>query len=401
MDIRRLVSRDLTRTAVLATLGRAGAMSRAELAEELGVSAATVTQIAKRLLEQGMVEELALAPSRGGRPGQLLGLVGSAGRALGVKVASDHLAIVDVQLDGTVLSARTLPFDGVAEGVAGRLATILTPLVADAPGAPLLGVGVGVPGIVDSPDVGNVDAAVLGWSAVPLGRHLRGALGVPVLVENDVNAVGVAERLYGRGRNRSDFLVVTIGRGIGLAVMTDGALYRGARGGAGEFGHYPAVEDGPLCACGNRGCLEALVGEQGLLSAARASGALTAGQGVARLQELADRGIASALGVYANAGRLLGQAVAALTNVFNPEAVIILGEGTAAWSYWDSSFRAGFARHVVSQLRDTPVDIELWEDASWAQGAAALVLATPFDIDGLAGGQAELVLARLHGEPRT
>jgi predicted NBD/HSP70 family sugar kinase len=373
-------------------------MSRAEIAEELDVSPATVTQVTRRLLDQGMVEELEMAPSRGGRPGQLLGLVGTAGRAIGVKVAADHVVIVDVQLDGTVLSSRSMAFDALAPDVPGRLAAILALVVEQEVGVPLLGVGVGVPGIVDSPDVGNVNADVLGWSGVPLGRHLRGALGLPVLVENDVNAVGVAERLYGKGRSRRDFLVITIGRGVGLAIIVDGALYRGSGGGAGEFGHLPVVDDGPPCACGNRGCLEAMIGDDALVSSARIAEVLTANEGLPRLRTLADRADAGACAIYAHAGRLLGRATAALVNVLNPQAVIVLGEGTAVWRHWDDGFRRSFAQHAIASSRATPIEVEPWDDTSWAQGAAAMVLATPFDVDGLAGEQAALVLARLHPE---
>src|ERR1700749_2319885 len=100
MDVKLSNGRDLTRIAILALLGRGGPMSRADVARELDVSPATVTQIVRWLMKNGMVEELEQAPSTGGRPGQLLGIVGTAGRALGVKVAADHLAIVDVRLDG-------------------------------------------------------------------------------------------------------------------------------------------------------------------------------------------------------------------------------------------------------------------------------------------------------------
>ncbi|BEP12767.1 ROK family transcriptional regulator [Acidothermaceae bacterium B102] len=362
------------------------------------MSSATVTQIVKRFLELGLVQELEMAPSRGGRPGKLLGLVGSAGRAIGVKVAADHLAIVDVQLDGTMLSRQTVDFDGVAPDVAGRLAAVLQPIVAERSSAPLLGVGVAVPGIVDSPDTGNVEAAGIGWSGLPLGRHLRGALGIPILVENDVNAVAVAELLYGRGRARQDFLVVTIGRGVGLAVVAGGALYRGARGGAGEFGHFPSMVDGPTCACGNKGCLEAVIGDAALLVAARLAGVPHSVKDTGRLRQLADRRDKAACGVFAEAGRLLGTAVAALVNALNPEAVFILGEGTSAWLHWDDAFRQAFTQHVPTFARHTPIEIEPWDDMSWAQGAAALVLATPFDVVGLAGGQADHVLARLHGQ---
>ncbi len=384
-------ARDLTQTAILALLGRAGPLSRADVARELDISPPTVTQVMKRLLDQGMVQELDHAPSRGGRRGQLIGLVGTAARAVGVKVAADHLAIVEARLDGTVLAAHTIPFDTVAPDPAGRLAAALRPYLEDRSGVPLLGLGVGVPGVVDSPDDGVVRASVLGWADVPLGRHLRGALGLPVLVENDVKALAVAEQLYGRGRAHRYFLVVTIGRGIGLGIVASGSVYRGAHGGAGEFGHFPAAPNGPLCGCGKRGCLEAVIGEAGLVAAAREARLLRRGQGTERLRELADRGNPAALGIYAAAGSTLARAISALLVILDPETILILGEGTTAWSHWDEAFRAGLDD-------DTPVAVEAWDDSKWAQGAAALVLATPLSIHAASGRQAPLVLARLHGE---
>lgn len=372
-------------------------MSRADVARELGVSSATVTQTVRRLVSTGMVTELEQAPSTGGRPGRWLGIVGSAGRALGVKVAADHLVIVDVRLDGTVLESFTYEFDAWGPDAADRLVTKLRPHTEASSAVPLLGLGVGVPGIVDSPDSGNVQAQVLGWTGVPLGRHLRGALGLPVLVENDVKAVAVAEQLYGQGRGLDDFLVVTIGRGVGLAIVAGGAVYRGSGGGAGEFGHFLIDPDGPLCACGNRGCIEAIIGSNGLLESARRSRLLRRGQGVDRLEEQAGRGDERALAIYANAGTVLARGVASLITVLNPQQVIVTGEGTGAWQYWDAAFRKGLEGHIPGPMRETPIRVEPWDDTQWAQGAAALVLATPFDLTGFTGHQAEHVLARLHG----
>lgn len=389
---------DLTRTALLALLGRNGPASRAEIARELGISPATVTQVTRRLLEQGMLEVLDYTASRGGRPGQLLGLVGDAGRAVGVKVMADHLVVVDVRLDGTVLAAQMFPFDAIAPDAIGALASALRPVASSAGGSPLLGVGIAVPGIVDRPDEGNVDAAVLGWSGSPLGRHLRGALGLPVLVENDVNALAVAEILYGRGKTLDNFLVVTIGRGVGLALVADGSVYRGARGGSGELGHVVDDPDGPRCACGKRGCLEAFIGGDALASMGRAAGVLGPADGDRELAARAAAGDVTAQGIYAAAGRRLGAAVGTLITVLDPEMVIIAGEGTSAWPHWEPGFRDALSARQLGLPSGVPVEVEPWDDTSWAQGAAALVLATPFDLgglDGLAGQQAGLVLARL------
>jgi predicted NBD/HSP70 family sugar kinase len=389
---------DLTRIAVLALLGRDGPASRATVARELDLSPATVSQVTRRLIQQGVIEPLYFAPSEGGRPGQLLGLVADAGRAVGVKLAADHLVMVNVRLDGQVLATRTEEFDALAPGSISRLLDSLNNFWPDDDGARLLGVGVCVPGVVAHPDVGDVDAEVLGWSGMSLGRQLRQAIGVPVLIENDVKALAVAERLYGRGRTRRSFVVVTIGRGVGFACVTNGALERGSQGGAGELGHVVVSNSGPVCACGQRGCLESYVGAAGLVSAARSAGVLRPGHGLDRLTKMADRGEPGAREIFARAGQRLGQAIAPAIAALNPEVVLVAGEGTVAWAHWDSAFRTSLARRLPISMRGTPVEVDQWEESSWARGAAAIVLATPFDRNALAGQQRLQVLARLHGD---
>ncbi|MFI7642530.1 ROK family protein [Nonomuraea sp. NPDC049400] len=395
---------DLTRTAILALLGTVGPLSRSEIARELDLSPATVTQLTRDLIGHGMLEELDLKPSRGGRPAQRLGLVGSAGRALGVKVTADHLVLVDVRLDGEVLGSWETPHDPAAPDALDHLAGAVESVVREIDGVPpLLGVGVGVPGSVDDQAVGTVNAPTLGWQAMPVGDRLRRRLNLPVLVENDVNALAAAERLYGRGRTHSDFLVLTIGRGVGAAIVADGRVYRGARGGAGEFGHLPVDPEGPPCGCGARGCLEAFVGSAGLLAAAHArtgeshQGTQDPLGAVAALGRAAAAGDATAREVFAEAGAVLGRAAAGLINVVDPEVVVVLGEGTADWPLWQTGFEPALRAHLYPGRRDISVEVEGWDDTSWAQGAAALVLATPFDAAGAAGEQGRLVRARLIG----
>ncbi|GGS97909.1 ROK family protein [Nonomuraea spiralis] len=400
---------DLTRTAILALLGTVGPLSRSEIARELDLSPATVTQLTKELIGHGMLEELDLKPSRGGRPAQRLGVVGSAGRALGVKVTADHLVLVDVRLDGEVLGSWETPHDPAAPDALDRLAAAVESVVRElSAGPPLLGVGVGVPGSVEDQAVGTVRAPTLGWQAMPVGERLRRRLDLPVLVENDVNALAAAERLYGRGRTHRDFLVLTIGRGVGAAIVADGRVYRGARGGAGEFGHLPVDPQGPPCGCGARGCLEAFVGSAGLLAAAHAR---TTGRtpgteppatrdplgAVAALGRAARGGDADIRAVFAEAGAILGRATAGLINVVDPEVVVVLGEGTAEWPLWRTGFEPALRAQLYPGRRDISVEVESWDDTSWAQGAAALVLATPFDAAGAAGEQGRLVRARLIG----
>jgi predicted NBD/HSP70 family sugar kinase len=396
MQDEEIAGSDLTRMAVLALLGRDGPASRAAIARELDLSPATVSQVTRRLIQQGVVEPLYFAPSEGGRPGQLIGLVGDAGRAVGVKLAADHIVLVEVRLDGQVVATKAEPFDALAPEAIDMLVASLEAFRGTSD-ARLLGVGVCVPGVVSSPDVGDVTADVLGWSRMPLGSQLRRRVGVPVLIENDVKALAVAERLFGVGRGRRNFVVVTIGRGVGFACVTNGVLQRGSSGGAGELAHVVVSSNGPECACGERGCLEAYIGANGLVAAGRTAGILKLNDGLDTLAELADRGQARAREIFARAGQRLAQAIAPALAALNPELVLVAGEGTGSWLYWDSAFRTGLIKRLPRWMRDLPVEVDQWDESSWARGAAALVLATPFDRNAVAGQQRLRVLARLHG----
>jgi predicted NBD/HSP70 family sugar kinase len=374
-------------------------MGRSEIAERLSLSPATITQTTKDLLRHGLVEELASGPSRGGRPAQLLGLVGSARHALGVKVTPDHLAIADVGLDGTVRREWTHAYDPKSADALGTLIDILQSVITELgeEKETLLGIGFGVPGGVDEQAEGIVNAHILGWHDLPLGRRMRAGLGLPVLVENDVNALAVAERLYGRGQRHDDFLVVTIGVGIGAAIVADGAVLRGANGDAGEFGHTPTEPDGPRCVCGNQGCLEAVIGDPALVDRARRAGVLSPEQGIVDLRSAAEDGDQNAQQIFKDAGTTFGRAVAGLANIIDPETVVLFGEGTAVWQHWVPGFEPALRASLYPPRREVTVEVDRWDDRSWAQGAAALVVATPFDTTGASGEQGRLVRARLVG----
>ncbi len=397
--------RDLNRAATLAIIGDQGPIARAEITRRLTLSPATVTGVTRDLVAEGLVRVVDQAPSNGGRPALLLGLVGGAAHALGAKIAVDHLAIVRVDLEGEVLDRFERPFDVTDPGALDRLGNLLADAVArSGAGSPrLLGVGMGVPGIVDT-QRGLVDAPVLGWEHLPLGPVMADRLGVPVLVDNDVNTLAVSERLYGRGRGVDHFLTVTIGRGVGLGIVIAGDVYRGARGGAGEFGHVRFVEDGPPCICGKTACLEALVADPALIREGRALG-LSDGHGngsadeVERLRALAEAGNPAARAIYERAGAILGRAVAGLVSVLNPQLVLVSGEGTLAWPLLAGAFDDALRHNAFGPLRDVAVEVDPWDDAKWARGAAALILRATFSAPLYERQAEDAVRARL-GAPR-
>ncbi|WP_432936653.1 ROK family protein [Kribbella sp. CA-253562] len=387
---------DLVPSGVVGLLGTQGPTSRAEIARALGLSPATVTQVTKDLIARGLVEELESVPSTGGRPARLIGLVTDAGVALGAKVTADHVAVVTVELDGTVRSSSSHDYDPAADDAIARLGQILAKEIAELDDR-LLGVGVGVPGAVDSQASGIVDAPTLGWQAAPVGPTLRAALDTPVLVDNDVNTLAAAERLYGIGRDHSAYLVVTIGRGIGCGIVVDGGIYRGANGGAGEIGHIPVFGDGdlPPCTCGSTGCLEAYIGAAGIVRAARARKAIGPRGTISTLVRAAGNGDVAARKVFEQAGAMLGRALAGVIHTVDPEVVVLMGEGVDGWEFWQTGFEPSFRRSLLPARKDVPVVVEPWTEDQWARGAASLVLTSPFDSAGNGGEQSRLVRARM------
>lgn len=373
------ISGDGTRTAVLALLARRGPLSRAEIAESLELSPATVTSSTRRLLAEGLVAEQEPRVTQTGRPSIPLRLIPWSAHAIGVQVALEHISLVLTRLDGAVVDGSTWPFDPAAPGAVDRLIGLIRVQMAQAARQrrPLLGVGVAVPGAVE-PETGRLRMSVrLGWNGMPLAAKLRAALHVPVFVDNDISAVTVAERLYGPSADCADFLVVAIGQGIGLGLVLDGAPYRGAAGAAGEFGHLPILPDGPECACGNRGCLETQASTEALARRAREAALIPPEAAIADLGALAAAGNAQARALFAEAGEMLGRALAGVVNILGTSTVVVVGEITQMWPHVKEAFDTALAAHLLPYLRETRIEVRPWDDRLIAVAAAGVALCAP------------------------
>lgn len=374
------VSGDMTRTAILALLARRGPLSRAQIAERLGLSPATITASTRRLLAEGLLAEEDPRPSPAGRPSIPLRLVPASTHAIGVQVAHEHVTAVIARLDAAVVRSVRHDFDPAAPDAVDRLMALIRAEIDEAERRrmPLSGVGVAVPGIVE-PETGILRISVrLGWTGTPLAARLRSALGVPVFVDNDISALTAAERLYGPGADCADFLLVAIGQGIGLGMVLDGAPYRGAAGAAGEFGHVPVLPDGdgPPCACGNRGCLETQASTEALVYRARAAGILAPQGDLADLAAAAKRG-GQAGQLLEEAGTLLGRTLAGTVNLLGPRTVVVVGEVAAVWPWLSGPFHRALTAHLLPCVRETRIDVRPWDDQLIAAGAARIVLAAP------------------------
>jgi len=242
----------------------------------------------------------------------------------------------------------------------------------------LLGVGIGLAGVVDFAHGLVRQNPYFGWRNIQLGDLLESRLRVPVFIDNDVNTLTLSEKWIDRGRAEDNFIVITVGRGIGMGIVINGQIYRGKAGGAGELGHTVVDANGPLCDCGRHGCLESLISDRALIAQARQIISLEI-IGLDELIELANTGQGDAKAILANAGRLLGTQIANLVNVFDPKLIIISGEGTRMGEVFFSAVRTTIQDCVMTGLaEDTEIRVNSWGDDIWALGAASLVIAEIF-----------------------
>lgn len=378
---RRELIRDLNRALVLNLVRERVAISRADIARVSGLSPSTVTAITASLLADGLLVEDSAATPPGiagaatlGRPATLLRVDPAAGYVVGIKLAPESLTATVTDLDATPLAMITLPHGPAADRDAvARLFGQAVAGVLEAAGVGdelVFGVGIGVPGQVD-PATGTVAHSPLpDWAETDLVELLEERLGLPVLLDNDVNTFTVAEQLFGQGRGLSQLLVITIGRGIGMGSVLNGTVHRGARGGAGEIGHIEAVPDGPTCWCGLRGCLEAVAAEPAIVrEILAATGRLVGPDEIAALA-LADPRVAAILSA---AGRAVGRAIATVARVQDPARVVVSGEGVRLGPSYLAALVAAFEeRQPTSGALELVV--EPWGDDAWARGAATLVL---------------------------
>jgi predicted NBD/HSP70 family sugar kinase len=347
-------------------------MSQAELARASELSPATVSSIARELREEGLLNE-----HEGDGRGTALALSRSAGVAVGVDFGHSHVRVAVADLGHTVLAEEELALDvdhAAGEGIAlaGRMVRTLLEQV-EVRSEKVMGVGMGLPGPLrrDTGEVG--DSTILpGWIGSRPQQTMEAELGLPVQVENDANLGALAEIVWGAGRECSDLIYLKVATGVGAGLVFNGRLYHGHTGTAGEIGHMTIDEGGPICRCGNRGCLETFAGSEAVLEPLRRREGedLTIAQVISRA-ELEDAGCRRALG---DAGRALGLAVAGAANLLAPERVVVGGDLARAGELLLEPLREVLRRSAIAALRELPVEAGVLSERAEVLGAVALVL---------------------------
>lgn len=371
--------RERNRRELLNTLRRHGSASRADLARLTGLSRSTVSTLIADLQASGMVTEHDAGDARvsqQGRPPTLLTLDRSAGLVLGIDFGHERVHVAIADLSRTILAERVheLDVDRSAEkalALAVRLADDVVE-AADVERDRILGAGVGLSGPIDVA-AGEVHAGKIlpGWSGVRPADELSARLGLHVHLDNDANLGALAEVTLGAGIGARDAIYIMVSAGVGAGLILGGELYRGTGGTAGELGHVLVDETGPICRCGNRGCLEMMAGGRAIIELLRPShgDALTL-DGVIALVDDGDSGARRAI---ADAGRVLGRSVAAIVNAFNPELVIVGGELSAADDVLLDPLREAVHRYAIpSAAQDVRITRGVLGDRAEVLGALEL-----------------------------
>ncbi|MHB8719234.1 MAG: ROK family transcriptional regulator [Candidatus Dormibacteria bacterium] len=368
------VLRELNRSMVLDMLRASGTLSRGEIADRTGLSKQTVGSIVDELVRGGLAIDAPTdcAPPRG-RPPRVVQFNGDIDAFIGVEIGSTRVRVGVADGGGRLLATDSATVAGGPGGTVEQVAALTDELLhtTHVPRTRLRRCGVATAGLVDRSRGRVVTSAALGWGDVDLGTMLSAALALPVTVVNRVAAATLAEGRAGATESIPSYVWVYSGTGIGAGIVVDGALISGTSGFAGELGHSPAGDDGALCACGNRGCLETVAGAAAITAAARAAvaaGDRTSLRGLASIEAVDVAGAAAsgdrvAQGILAAAGAQLGLGVAHLVNILNPSTVVIGGPLADSAAYLDALV-ACVDRHTLRAERVPVVHSTLGPDAS-------------------------------------
>lgn len=365
-----------------------GQMPRMDVARALNISPGSVTTITSDLIARGLLQEVEdsqRGPSRG-RPPIALRVAPLSRFVVGMKLSDERHTAVLLDLAGNIVAGAHQTSGALRqsnEEILADVNTLMGKLLQKAGRTPddISAVGIGLPGLVDA------CTGVVRWSPVmtetdtPLRDQLAAMLGLPVSLDNDTNLLTLAELWFGAGRGISNFAVVTIERGVGMGLVLNNRLFRGALGPGMELGHTKVQLDGALCRCGQRGCLEAYVADYALIREAGTaldrdpridSSAVTM---IETLYQEANAGNEAALAIFSRAGRFLSVGLANIVQLFDPERIILSGERMRyAYMTADDMLAEMNSMILPAGRTPTPVDIHAWSGSVWAKGAAALAL---------------------------
>lgn len=370
-SISRDLMHDLNTWAVTSLLYNEGAKARTEIAKHTNLTRPTISNITAKLISAGLIEEVGVGESTGGRKPTLLDINEGFGYVMAVKIESRRIitGLYDLRTNKIAGNRTAYPKHPDPDKVLGY---IEEDFVTYSELNEIVGLGIGVSGLIsNSGEI--IYSPILEWKDLPIKEDLESELSLTVTVDNDVNSLTLAESWLGAGKDFQDIICVTVGEGVGAGLMINGGLYRGSLGGAGEIGHITLDPDGPLCRCGENGCLEALASDY-YLEQEMERRSLTPST-TENLARMAGNGEEEAIDVFQKMGYHLGIGVKNLVNTLNPEAVVLGGERISEADYFMPKMEEEVLNHSFPQeARELKiVKAELGKEG-WLIGAAILAI---------------------------
>lgn len=372
----------------LRVIYEAGEISRADVARRTGLTRTTISSTVADLIQEGLVAELGQAPSGGGKPPTLLQVVDNARQVIGVDLGHTVLQGAVFDLRGRVLHHVQRPL-GEIETTTGNTAVLnlVYDLIAELitlADRPLLGIGIGSPGLMDAQEGIIFQAVNLGWQNVPLRAQLEERFDLPVYLVNDSQAAALAQYTFANNDKEPGLVVMLVGRGISAGIILNGQLYHGtSNSGASEIGHVRIIEGGDLCSCGHFGCLETVASERVLLRWARNVAQTNPQSDLGLPEELTLERVLAAFKAGDTAvspliqeiGRYLGMAAANLVGILNLRRIVLAGSM--------AQFGPGLLEPMTQEMRQrslaalahrTEVEVSPLGEQIVMLGAAALLL---------------------------
>ena len=372
---------------ILRTIKEKGSISRTDLQQITGLSWGTVTNTTRELLNRSLIrEEGALSTKAGRKPVQLA--LNRQGHCLGgVEIAPDGVRCIVMNLAGDMLWYEQRP--ATATEAPETLLMAASDMVSRGLESPAvgarhcMGVGVAVPGALDvKRGIVRYAPRMPAWDNVPVLEYLSSRINAAVRLEHNPNCLAMAERWFGAAGEAENVLCVHLGEGVGMGILLNGEIFRGADGLAGEFGHTTLDPAGPPCACGDRGCVEAYCSASALVNDAKKAAPAGDAAGnvkiVEELAALADNGNAVAIATFQAMGEKLGTGVANIIDLFNPNVVILAGRTIAAASHFMPALERQVETHAWRDSSRKLLISRLGERAT-AMGACGIILQGAFD----------------------
>ena len=366
-------TRTFNQQLVLRALHDDSPLSRADLARLTGLTRTSVSDLVGALIDDGLIEEVGRGQSSGGKSPILLRVAPDGRHLIGLDLGEARFSGAVVNLRGEILRSIHLPLQGRNGDAAVELVSQLVDALRADDRSPLLGIGIGAPGIIDT-STGTVRWSVnLNWAELRLGPLLEQRYGVPVVVANDSHAAALAELTFFRRPRPNNLIVIKVGRGVGAGIILNGQLFQGDGYGAGEFGHVSMGSAGAPCRCGREGCLETMTSMRALVDAAGAVEPSITDESGLVAAFLA--GVASIRRIVLDAARELGVAVGWLIGVLNVRHVLLVGPVAQFGDDWLGEVRRYARSSVLALLAgDTQIEFGHVHDDVVVLGASALLM---------------------------